>query len=61
MGLASQTPVGVNNNAPAMRDAVVGGTIVDATPRWLVLKGADGRSYWIPREMILLIEFTDGR
>jgi hypothetical protein len=51
-------PLGVQSPSPASRSAELTGTIDQISDDWLVLHSA-GRLWWIPRGVILAIEFGD--
>ena len=60
MGVAAPAAIGVLGETLPGKAVQLTGTIDRLTPEWLVLR-AEGRNYWIPREMVLLIEFVDDR
>lgn len=58
LGLAAPMPLGLTTVSPASRVAQMDGTIDQVSDDWLVLR-ADGRLWWIPRDVILAVEFPE--
>ena len=58
LGSAAPAPLGVQSPSPASRSAELTGTIDQLSDDWLVLHSG-GRLWWIPRGVILAIDFGD--
>ena len=56
MGLAAQAPLGIQENEIPGRTTHKAGTIEQVGDQWVVLR-SDDRLWWIPRPIILIIEF----
>ena len=56
MGLAAQAPLGIQENEIPGRTTHKAGTIEQVSDQWVVLR-SDDRLWWIPRPIILIIEF----
>jgi len=59
-GLAGQSPVSIVGTSMISERASVVGTIERVDPDAIILRG-DGSTYWIPRSVILAVEFPDER
>lgn len=59
-GLAGQAPVSIVGASMLSEKASVVGTIDRIDPDAVILRG-DGSTYWIPRGVILAVEFPDER
>ncbi|HEY8666231.1 MAG TPA: hypothetical protein VIL86_06185 [Tepidisphaeraceae bacterium] len=57
LGLAAPAPLAPTSDGVGGKPIYLNGEIREITGDWLVIADA-GRQYWIPREMILLVEAT---
>ena len=60
MGVAGQAPYPMSGNNLAADRVLLSGTLERVGRDWLVVRG-DRSTYWVPREAVLAVEFTDER
>ena len=58
LGLSSAAPLGfAGDNIPG-RNTILSGTLIETSPDWLLVRSGD-HDYYIPRSMVLLVEFQE--
>ena len=60
MGVAGQAPYPMSGNNLAADRVLLSGTLERVGRDWLVLRG-ERSTYWVPREVVLAVEFVDER
>ena len=60
MGVAGQAPYPMSGNNLAADRVLLAGTLERVGRDWLVLRG-ERSTYWVPRDVVLAVEFVDER
>ena len=60
MGVAGQAPYPMSGNNLAADRVLLSGTLERVGRDWLVLRG-ERSTYWVPRDVVLAVEFADER
>ena len=60
MGVAGQAPYPLSGNNLAADRVLLSGTLERVGRDWLVVRG-ERSTYWVPRDVVLAVEFTDER
>ena len=60
MGVAGQAPYPMSGNNLAADRVLLSGTLERVGRDWLVLRG-ERSTYWVPRDVVLTVEFVDER
>src|SRR5688500_6080717 len=60
VGVAGTSPLGLTEQTRPKQLAQIEGTVDHVSDEWLVVTAAEGRTFWIPRSMVLAVEFAGG-
>ena len=60
MGVAGQAPYPLSGNNLAADRVLLSGTLERVGRDWLVVRG-ERSTYWVPRDVVLAVEFADDR
>ena len=60
LGMAGPGVLGPQVTTPPARSARLTGTLDRVTEDWLVVRVPEGTTFWIARDAVLLVEFSDG-